>query len=151
MGFLGSRAEADDAAQDAMLHLSRKLHLWDGERPYVPWRNALVANLCRDRLRAAERRRRHEREAARDQPEAVDDPDPGEWAALDLQARLERVLGWLSPREREVFVLIDLEGHSSLEAGEQLGIAASTVRAALTLARRKLRGWMQPLQSEAEA
>ncbi|MCA9003136.1 MAG: hypothetical protein KDB61_14530, partial [Planctomycetes bacterium] len=57
-GFLGSRTEADDAAQDAMLRLSRKLHLWDGVRAYVPWRNALVANLCRDRLRSAERRRR---------------------------------------------------------------------------------------------
>ena len=63
-GLLADAAEADDLAQDAMLHLHDHLDAWDSERPYGTWRNAVVANLCRDRLRRLAARRTAERAAA---------------------------------------------------------------------------------------
>ena len=51
LGFLAEPAAAEDAAQDAMLHLLDRLELYDPGRPYAAWRNALVLNLCRDRTR----------------------------------------------------------------------------------------------------
>lgn len=141
-GLLASRGAADDVAQDAMLHLADQLERWDPTRPYATWRNQVVVNLCRDRDRAA--RRRVDHEAAARRPERPL-PDPSEVAAAnELAAWLERCLGTLPPREREVFVLVDLEGHDSVSAGEQLGVAPSTVRAALALARRRLRELLSP-------
>ena len=139
LGLLASGAEADDAASDAMLHLHDRLERWDPERPYGPWRSRVVVNLCRDRLRRASRRAVHEERAAALRSETVL-PHPADAASADeLRGVLERSLGKLSPREREAFVLIDLEGSSAAEVAENLELAVSTVRANLSLARRRLR------------
>jgi len=141
-GFLASRTAADDVAQDALLHLADQLERWDPARPYAAWRNQVVVNLCRDRERAASRREHHEGAARR--PE-VPAPDPADVAASrELAAWIDRCLGALPPREREVFVLVDLEGADAAAVGEQLGVTASTVRAALAMARRRMRELLAP-------
>mgnify|MGYP000294612752 CR=1 FL=1 len=65
-----------------------------------------------------------------------------------LGSLIDRTLVLLPPREREVFVLVDLEGSSPKEAADVLDVAASTVRAALTLARRRLREALAPHPAE---
>ncbi len=145
LGFLGSRADAEDLAQNAMLHLAEQLHHWDVARPYEPWRNRLVVNLCRDHLRQEARRAHHEQQAAEGAgPRVLDRPHQ------DMEAReeLEVALAWLAPREREAWVLVDMEGHPAVEAAEQLGLAASSVRASLSLARRKLREVLTARQNQ---
>lgn len=143
LGFLANEAEAEDAAQDAMLQLLDHLSAWDRSRPWRGWRNAVVLNLCRDRARRADARRRaHER--ALQEPEATERgilPDPGdELSRAEVLDVLRATLEALSPREREAFVLRDLEGHSTEETAALLGVADSSVRSLLALARRRLRG-----------
>jgi len=137
-GFLADPWEADDAAQDAMLHLHDRIERWDGRRSYVTWRNVVVANLCRDRLRREETRRRAEEAALDARPEPSSLSAAG--AAEDLRETLRRALGALSPREREVFVLRDLEERPAAEVATTLGITAGAVRSLSMLARRRLRG-----------
>jgi RNA polymerase sigma factor (sigma-70 family) len=48
-------------------------------------------------------------------------------------------LGALSGRQREIFDLVDLQGHSPAEAAALLGLNAATVRVHLLRARRQLR------------
>ena len=50
----------------------------------------------------------------------------------------------LSEREREAFVLRDLEGLSTQDTADAMGVGASTVRSLLTLARRRLRDRLAP-------
>ena len=143
LGLVADAAEAEDVAQDAMLQLLDHLGAWDRSRPYRGWRNAVVLNLCRDRLRRLDARRRaHERAAeAFEQTGRGLLPDPGDEAARsEVQDLLRETLAGLSPREREAFVLHDLEGHSTDEAAALLGVGASSVRSLLALARRRLRG-----------
>ena len=59
VGFLSDPVEAEDLAQDAMLHLLDKMPTFNGEN-YRAWRNAVVLNLSRDRSRRLATRRRHE-------------------------------------------------------------------------------------------
>jgi len=142
LGLLADAAEAEDVAQDAMLHLLDRLHAWDPARPYRAWRTTVVVNLCRDRLRRLEARQRaHERAArARDDAGRGILPDPGDEASrAEVMDVLREALGALTPREREAFVLRDLEGGSTEETAEQLGVTPSSVRSLLTLARRRLR------------
>lgn len=149
LGFLAERTEADDVAQDAMLHLLDRLGSFDpsGGRPgsqYGAWRNAVVLNQCRDRVRRSSARRRAEDRAGAERlPVSLPDP-AGEVAGAEFQEVLTAALAELSPREREAFVLCELEAHKTSEAARTLGIGESSVRSLLTLARRRLRGLLAP-------
>ena len=139
-GFLADAEEAEDAAQDAMLHLIDNLDAWDEERPYRGWRNAVVLNHCRSRRRKSDARRRAE-DAAAEAWEARPLPDPAqETARGEVRDVLRAALARLTPREREVFVLRDLEATPTAEVAAALAIGESSVRSLLTLARRRLRG-----------
>jgi RNA polymerase sigma-70 factor (ECF subfamily) len=148
LGVLADRAEADDVAQDALLSMLDKLRQWDPSRPWSTWRNAVVLNLCRDRLRRRAARARAESQAADERgaselPERL--PDPLHVASASEIAELVRAaLARLTPREREAFVLVELEGAPAAEAAEALDVGESTVRSLVTLARRRLRLLLGP-------
>ncbi|MCB9915258.1 MAG: sigma-70 family RNA polymerase sigma factor [Planctomycetes bacterium] len=148
LGLLGSEAEAEDAAQDAMLKLHDHLDRWDPRQPYGPWRNTVVLNLCRDRLRRREARARAEAAAA----EARELTAPAaQGAALEqheLRAKLAAALRLLSEREREAFVLRELEGESTAAVARAMDVTESSVRSLLTLARRRLRDHLAPARGE---
>jgi RNA polymerase sigma-70 factor (ECF subfamily) len=148
MGLLADRDDADDAAQDAMLKLLDQLPRFDPGRAWATWRNTVVLNHCRDRLRRDAARARAEASAVElSLPALLPSPSPG---PLDAAARGEvaelvtRSLRHLSPREREAFVLHDLEGGSTDEVAAALSIAESTVRVLLATARRRLRELLAP-------
>lgn len=139
LGFLADSAEAEDLAQDAMLKLHDKLEDWDPRRSWAGFRNTLVLNLCRDRLRRVDARRRAE-ERAGEQRLPATLSDPAELAASgELRGVIEAALGRLPEREREAFVLRELEGLETSEVARLLAIGESSVRSLLTLARRRLR------------
>jgi RNA polymerase sigma-70 factor (ECF subfamily) len=72
-------------------------------------------------------------------------PDPqGAAAGAELRQALVLALASLSPREREAFVLCELEGTPTAAAASVLGIGESSVRSLLALARRRLRGLLAP-------
>lgn len=155
-GFLADAAEAEDLAQDAMLHLLDHHDSWDSGRPWRSWRDTVVLNLCRDRLRRRAARSRAEDTAASRVAGGVDAevegistrgrlPDPVDAAHRgEVRELLRTALARLSPREREAFVLRDLEGLATADVAERLGIEAGTVRSLLTLARRRLRRLLGP-------
>jgi len=62
----------------------------------------------------------------------------------ETRAALERALAELTPLQRAVFELSEVEGRGSDEVGEILGIAAGTVRVYLHRARLKLRALLAP-------
>ena len=139
LGFSADPSAADDLAQDAMLHLSQKLDDWDEKRPWASWRRRIVLNLCRDRWRQNEVRRRAEGDVGEERA-ALTAPDPAdEVQRAEVRAALVESLAQLPPREREVFVLKDLEQLPTREVAILLAIAESSVRSLLALARRRLR------------
>jgi len=138
-GLLAHAADAEDAAQETMLRLLDRLSEWDPDRPYPAWRTTVVLNGCRDRRRRAATRRTAEEEAAQQRSETVL-PDPHVEAERDeSRALLALGLRALPEREREAFVLRDLEGLETAEVARTLGIRESSVRSLVTLARRRLR------------
>lgn len=137
LGILADPGEAEEVAQEAMLHLSDKLELWDPGRPYAAWSSKVVVNRCRDHLRRRGARRDAE-ERAPELPERLPHPEDAA-AAGEVREILTNCLADLAPREREVFCMRDLEGHSTRETARVLDVTESTVRSLLTLARKRLR------------
>lgn len=143
-GFLAHAADAEDAAQDAMLQLLDKLPSWDPTRSWTSWRNRVVVNLCRDRLRRASARTRAEDGARAQRPSATVLDPAARLRAAEAEELLREGLELLSPREREAFCLRDLEGGTTEEVAEAMGVGPTTVRSLLTLARRRLRARLAP-------
>ncbi|GJM22873.1 MAG: hypothetical protein DHS20C15_27880 [Planctomycetota bacterium] len=151
LGFLAHAHEADDAAQDAMLHLLDRLERYDPQRAYTAWRNTVVLNHCRDRRRRGQTRDRHEQHGAESSlPHALPSPEDAA-TSKERAAILHAALSALSEREREAFVLRDLEQRDTREVATTLGISESSVRSLLTLARRRLRTLLAPRLPEMQA
>jgi RNA polymerase sigma-70 factor (ECF subfamily) len=148
LGFLADADRADDVAQDAMLHLLDKLDRWDDSSRWEPWRTSVVLNFCRDQVRRGGARRRAEERAGEleaAEPERRALPDPADEAARgELRGVIVDALSELSDREREAFVLRELEGLTAAETAGALGIGEGSVRTLLVLARRRLRTLLAP-------
>jgi RNA polymerase sigma-70 factor (ECF subfamily) len=140
LAFLADAHDADDLAQDAMLHLADRLRLWDPERPYEPWRTRVVLNLARDRRRRAAA---HPTALLPDLPALLPAPDSLA-EGREVRVLVQAALAHLPEREREAFVLHDLEGWDTAAVSEAMEIVPSSVRSLVTLARRRLRALLGP-------
>ncbi|MEO0662394.1 MAG: sigma-70 family RNA polymerase sigma factor, partial [Planctomycetota bacterium] len=116
---------------------------FDPERSYAAWQRAVVLNHCRNQRRAANRRRAHEDAAGVERVSNGPSTPPEALERSELGELVDRFLSVLPPREREAFVLCDLEGMRPVDAAEVMGVADSTVRAALTLGRRRMKDALQ--------
>lgn len=129
----GDPEEARDLVQEAFLRAARR----PGSVPASAkggeaWLVRVVVNLCRDR-----RRRRRVREAGRpDLPSSPIEADQ-ESSAL-ARATVRAALECLSPRQRAVVVLRELEERPTTEVARLLGLTRVTVRWHLAQARREL-------------
>jgi len=141
LGFLADVAAAEDLTQDAMIHL---LDRWNPARPYVAWRTTVVLNLCRDDARKRGAKKRAE-DKLKLVPPLQNLPDPQDAASgNELREVITKALSQLPPREREAFVLRDLEHQETGDIASAMEINPATVRSLLTLARRRLRGILGP-------
>lgn len=131
------REEALEVVQEALLRAFRSLGRYDAARPFRNWLYQIAANEARDRYRKKARERASLGEAAGQAP-AGDGPEAGQ-DRRDLRDGVRRAMAALSPREREVFVLRDLEELDIRETSRVLGCSPVSVRVHLSAARRKLR------------
>ena len=150
--FLGNAADAEDAVQEALLSAFKHVDQFRGEAQVSTWLTAIVSNSARMQLR---RRSRctyvsldepvgdHEEHSMADHL-ADRRPSPeDECRDSELRARLRDLVTQLSPSLRRTFELRDLEGFSTNEAAQILGVANGTVKAQLARARAKLKRLMR--------
>jgi RNA polymerase sigma-70 factor (ECF subfamily) len=144
--MLGDAEEARDATQEVFLKAFRKAGSFRPEGQVFTWLYRIAVNHCLNRLR----RRRivgflsfgEMGTAEADEP-AFDPPDEGadpEARAAGRQRwrRVQAEVARLPPGQRAVFVLAKLEGLSSREVAESLGITESAVESRLVRAMRRL-------------
>jgi len=131
------REVAREVAQEAFLKAFRSLGRFDVSRPFRNWLFQIAANEARDRLRERAREQAAVRDGGAGGTVAAADPEAGH-DRRELRAGLMRLLEALSPREREVVVLRDLEELDIRETSRVLGCSAVAVRVHLSKARRKL-------------
>jgi len=131
------REEALEVCQEALLRAYRSLARFDVTRPFKNWLFQIAANEARDRYRKRARERAAP-PAAAERAQTSADPEAGH-DRRELRDGIVRALAALSPREREVFVLRDLEELDVRETSRVLGCSSLAVRVHLSAARRKLR------------
>ena len=135
--ILGSRADAEDAVQEAFLKAFRSWNAFKGDAAPFTWLYRILVNACMDQGRRRQRRRE---EQEPDEPRARPDASRDHPLRLALDEALRR----LGPRHRAVFVLAEVEGFTHREIGEFLGIAEGTSKHDLFTARNELRRLLRP-------
>ena len=140
--MLGDLSEADDAVQEAWLHLSRS------DRSSVKnlggWLTTIVARICLDMLRARKSRREESLEASGPEPitrpESGTDPEHEALLADSVGLALLIVLDTLTPAERLAFVLHDIFAVPFDEIARVVERSETAARQLASRARRRVRG-----------
>ncbi len=139
----GSRAEADDLAQETFVRAYRALRHFDADRVLAlesrPWLLTITLNLWRNHLRRAARRPREAHAAPGAQ---VMDPRPGPEAAAEeseASRALVALLGELPEHQRVPVVLRHVVGLSYAEIASTVGCPVGTAKANVSRGLERLR------------
>ncbi len=136
--YLGDATTAEDVVQETFLALPASIGRFRREAPLRSFLVAMAANLAKNHVRAATRRRALAERAGRDHVPKAEGPH--ERLERDEVARqLAHALDALSHEHRLTFVLLEVEGRGGSEVAGILGIPEATVRTRLFHAKRRLR------------
>lgn len=141
MRLLGQKQDAEDLVQDAFMAALDKIDTFDTQRDFAPWFYRILVNRCLNARKSRARRN------SVDIP--MDAASPGaspllETERSELRRELRRAMELLPERQRIIVSMFDLEGFSSPEIAEMMGISDGTVRWHLHQARRVLREALEP-------
>ncbi|PWE17175.1 RNA polymerase sigma factor [Marinicauda salina] len=146
-GLLDSDHEAEDVVQEAYVKAFTRLDGFDGRAALSTWLTRIAVNAALSRLR--KRRPTADLEAidmhanqngGQILPFPSNPPDP-EASAARAEARrfIEQALNGLPAAFRLVFILRDVQGLTTEEAAEAMGVKPQTVKTRLFRARRLIR------------
>jgi len=146
--LLGTRAEAEEVAQEAFLRLHRRPPLGRENPNLVGWLVTVATNLAYNRIR--QNRRRQAREGRSIVPEdasarAVDAQD-----SVDRAARVRQVLTAL-PERQALILLLRHSGLSYAEVAAEANVAPGSVGTLLARAQHAFRLAYEALEAEDDA
>ena len=145
--YLGNAADAEDAVQDALLSACRHLDQFKGQAKMSTWLTTIVINSALTQLRRRPRQihtsldEQLGEEPGYSVSERLADRRPSpedECMKSELHGRLMQFVAELPPSLRKAFQLRDLDGMTTSEAAQVLGVAEGTVKAQLSRARETL-------------
>ena len=136
----GNRADAEDAAQEAMVKAYYALDRFREEAPFRPWLLRIVANEASNRRRSAGRRAQLALSVSAERSSGDAAPSPEESAVRGEQEReLVAAINRLREPDRLVISCRYLLELSELETAEALGWRVGTVKSRLSRALPRLR------------
>jgi RNA polymerase sigma factor (sigma-70 family) len=125
--------EAEDAVQDALISAGERLGALRDDERLEGWLVRVVASACRRLSRGQKNDARRHEPADGDGPHLLGGEDPErDVARHELGRVLERTLLTLSPTDRSIVLLSELEELSAAEIGTELGMTAGAVRTRLS-------------------
>jgi RNA polymerase sigma-70 factor, ECF subfamily len=143
--LLADPHEADDVAQEVLLKLLNELRASGNTISWRPWLNRVTVNACRDRRRSGWWKWWRSQATEFEENEfAHRDPDPEHMAlAEETRRTIWEALRRLPARQREVFALRYLEGCSTEETAEALGLSTGSVKTHLFRAVHQMRATLR--------
>lgn len=134
------RPDSEDITKEVFMKVWRNAFSYDGRYSVSTWLYGITCNLCLKRLR-----RRRIMELFSIRPSVYESSAPAamspeeDFITKETWAIFCRASQKLSPRQRSVFTLLDLEGMSSEEVISITGMTTGEVKDNLNIARKKIR------------
>jgi len=149
---LPRRDDEKDLVQEILMKTFAKLHQYKGDAPLSHWVSRLALTTCLDRLRA--QKIRPEVRQADLTPEDSEifeaawltgsSPDAG--GAIAARDLVDKMLSSLSPQDRSMILMVDLEGRSLQEISDLTGWSVSKIKMRLFRIRPQLRQMIHKLE-----
>jgi RNA polymerase sigma-70 factor (ECF subfamily) len=131
----GNREDGDDLYQDALVTALKKFESLRENGSFRPWLYRIVINTFKNQTRQPWWRRLVSLTPAVEEQPLIDDLS----ASIAARRRLEYAFKALSPDDRVLVTLFELEGWSVAELAELTGKSVANVKIRLMRARRKMR------------
>lgn len=155
----GSRSDAEDLTQEAFYRAYRSFADYQGDRPFENWIFRIVTRLFLDLLRS---RRRRIKAVSYDTPlnqgsgdenlyfdMPDDNPNPEESMLRNtFSEEIQRALNSLSPEQRLLITLADIEGVPYQEIADMLGKPVGTIRSRLHRTHKLIRNRIEQVRRE---
>ena len=144
--MLGNDADAEDATQDVLLQVVRKLDTFRGDARISTWLHRVTVNAALvHRQKRATRYKRETggtlaREAAKQRTVAPDEPA----LAAEQHEMIEQAARQLAEPFRVVYQFADVEGLPNAEIGAMLHLSVPAVKSRLHRARLRMRHLLTP-------
>lgn len=138
----GDVNRADDLVQDCLARALARLGMWKPGTDMRAWLFTIMHNLFVNECR--------QQHLQRDVTAVTADTVSGPYDNSDADVRLSELqsgLQHLAPEQREVLLLVSIEGLSYGQVAAVLGIPDGTVMSRLHRGRQQLRKWMSGMQS----
>jgi RNA polymerase sigma-70 factor (ECF subfamily) len=134
------REDAEDIVQDTFIKVWLNLRYFDFRGKFTTWVYRIVANLCIDRLRNTKRFVSGAVASEESNPLWIIRQDAMKKAEeKDLAEHIKILADHLSPKQRMVFILRDLQDLSVEEVSQVMQISEGSVKTNLYLARNAIR------------
>jgi RNA polymerase sigma-70 factor (ECF subfamily) len=152
--ILKNEADAEDAAQEAVLKAFTNLAKFRGDSKFSTWLFRIATNEALMKLRKQRHQKLHDSldEQRTDEEGDYIPRDFADWREIpsealqkkELRQALSRALAFLTLKHREVFVLRDVQHFTIAETAHLLGIKESAVKTRLLRARLQMRDALAP-------
>jgi RNA polymerase sigma-70 factor (ECF subfamily) len=144
-GGQNGSADAQEATQDALMAALRSLNSYRGEAKLSTWLYSITLNLCRNRLRARQRRKQVRSIFERLTTLIEDTPSQPEEVLIRKQAdsSLFNIVQSLNERHRLPVILRYYHDCSVAEIAQILDIPEGTVHSRLNTARKRMRNYLE--------
>lgn len=153
--ILQNEQDAEDAMQETFISLPRRIRGFRGDSKFSTWLYRVVTNVALDILRA--RKRDHKSLLNLDErdetlelqiADTLQDLPESQLERQAIRERIDEILGAMSPKLSEAFVLYEIEGLSMQETAEALGVSLSTAKVRVHRARLQLQAGLSQCISE---
>ena len=147
IGILGVGPEAEDIGQEVFLRFYQSLGKFRGESSVGTYLSRIAINLAINELRRRRYRKKFFSLRANKgmaNSTSIEDKQPQQ----DIKNMVRQALQQLEPKSRSVIVLRLINGYSSQETADILGLPLGTVLSRLARAQMKLKKILKPLMGE---
>ena len=159
-GLLGNHHDAEEVVQDSFVRAYRGLDKFRGDSSFETWMHRITMNLARNKFHWNRRRGEGVTMSLSDQPENLEDGDPGGEMELpdtsyspdllmqkaELQDNVTRGMNQLPESLREVMVLRHVKDMPYEEIAQILNCPVGTVKSRISRGRELLREYLMQLE-----
>ncbi len=146
IGMLGQCPEAEDVGQETFIRFYKNLRNFRGDSSVGTYLTRIAINLS---LNEIKRRKRRQTFFKRESNEVCNIPDEKTSRAYDDEKELVHwAIQKLEPKFRTVIILRLIDGYSTSETAEILGLPLGTVLSRLARAQQKLKEILLPYMGE---
>lgn len=134
----GNSEEAKEVCQEAVIKVFKYLRSFKKGKSFKSWVYKTLINCAYDDLKRRGRREQVIENQKRQTDRRIPNPE-AVFLDMEIKEKIQTFLQVLSPKEKAVFLLRDVDGMSIKEASEILKSSSVSVRTHLSRARQKIR------------